>query len=483
MTTFINRQTLIDADWLNGIDSKVNTSRRINVLETPYAVPTNGTSDALLSLQLVFDLANETDHVIIDGQGLWYCLSDTLKIRKKNVTIENFKFKPHSSYVETSVDYTNMGTGFAGTTGTMITNRGKPLVRATYRDSAWGIDDFKRIFILNVEIDGQDKAPGIFIEGCSDSVVEDYWLYRCKGYHLAALVKNVNTWIGKGKIKEADFGSAKQLDPITNPYVSAGFVQTCPDIVVYGMSTSFCKDPIWADGFSNTRWTNLHPFNGNGVAAGLRNIYVGPNCSGICCQGMYNGRGFVELRSFNHSFTGGRFVATPEFTNNRTYAKLVSPGANASVAGLVISDIVVGEVDVKTVELDETAGNFTEVRGCKIESLATERTAGASNDSFAHNKVITQTIASGDWVNEGSIFRYDWDIEGSILFKNVFTSITSLTMRDRRSGTNSAAWTWYYRFAPNSGPGTKVIQLYSNIAINCTAIARIDEGDPSTLIS
>lgn len=483
MTFFINRQTLIDADWLNNVDRRVNDARVINPLIPPYNAPSNGTADALSALQAAIDAADDVNKFIIDLQGLTYALSGTLKITKKNVTLQNFRFVPVFGYNSGTIVYTDMGSNQSGVTAGQLANRGNPLLRVSFRDTVHSISDFDGVVIKNFQIDGADRAPGMVVEGCSQSLIMGFDIKQCKGYGLAALVRNTETIFAFGKIAEAAFGSAKQTNPGTTPYTTAGFVGQCADIIIESVTANYAQYPFWLDRFANIQMSNCHAYNGNGAGLALPNMYVGPSCDGIMCTNFYNDRGFIELRSFNHSFTGGRFVGASSETANDVYAKIISPGASAAVEGLIIDNIISGtNVAHGTISVDQTAGNITDVRNCKISAIACTLDAGTRNTGFAHNKTITQTIASGDWVNEGSVFRYDWNIESDLAFVNTWTTVEP-TLRDRRSGTNQTPLTFGWRFSPNGGPGTKTIAFYSTQAVNCTAVAKINEGIDTSLLT
>lgn len=483
MTTFINRQTLIDADWLNNIDSRVNNVRTINPLIIPFNAPINGTTDALAALQAAINTADDNYKYVIDCQGVTFALSGTLKITKKNVKLINFKLVPLAGYVSGTVVYTDMGSNQSTVTGTQLSNRGNPLLRVSFRDTVHTIADFDHVVVDNFEIDGQDIAPGMLVEGASQGLINHFSITRCKGYGLALLVRNTETVVQNGKVFEAAFGSAKQTNPGTTPYTSAGIVIQCPDVVLSNVTANYAQYPWWLDRFSNIQMSSCHAYNGNGAGLSLPNMYVGPNCSGIASVNFYNDKGYIEFNSFDHVFLGGRWVGPGAETSNDVYAKIISQGPSQVIEGLIIDNISTSVTGSHgTVSIDETAGNITNVRNCKISPMACLTDGGTRTNGFAHNKNLVVTIASGDWVNEGSVFRYDWDLNSDILFTNAYTTVRPLLL-DRRTATNQTPLTWGWRFLPNSGPGTKTLSFYSAQAVNATGTVVINEGNESALLT
>lgn len=437
--------------------------------------PTELEGDARAAIQAALDDADGISKTIIDGRGLRYSISAPIKFTKANTELVNFVLMPTVGFNGGTVVYTDMGTGAGGESAGQKANRGNALIRMVRDDTAYAGADFVGCAIRNVRLECGGLAPGICVANVVFAEIDRFTIKDQKGYALAMLVKNTDSRVSNGSIRGTAFGSPSQLDPVTYPYTSAGFVQTCADIVVSKVASAYCAHPIWADGLANTQWESLHTFNGNGVAASLPNIYIGPDASGIQCINLYLDNGYIALHSFNHTFTGGRFAKT-DASANLVYAKLVAQGASQAIRGLIIDGVSMGDVGGLTISKDETLGSFTEVSNSKITAMTRRNTSGATRSGYANDKTLVKTIAFGDWVSEGSgIYRYDWNIETDLAFPGAYTTVEP-RLRDRRTGTAEVSAAWWWRFTPNSGTGTKIIKFYSTVAHSAEAYARVNEG-------
>ena len=384
-----------------------------------YSEGTDTGTDNALIIQAAMDNADYEDGVIVTGGNGQYGLSTGVRHKFRRIFLKDMVLCALSGYNAGNIDATDMGSAEDGTiTAQMITNRGNPLHRCWRRDTPVST---QAAFIgggtENIKYLCNDRAPGASFEDCFNFHVKNPTCFKQYKYGIAWLVKNTDSSMSKAKVYEADFGDPKQADPVSNPYNSFGIVQTCADLHLTDCISNYSLRPIWADGFFNTQWSGLHLYNGNGIAAALPNMYLGPNCGGVQSVNLYNDNGYLELLSFNHSFSGGRFVSNSA-TVNINYALLKATQVNQVITGLLITNISCGTGapnTIKTIALTESDGNgFSDVKNSKVSALvgldSPMQTLG-----YLTSKQIDISISAGQWISDSGRQRYTVDLMPYVL--------------------------------------------------------------------
>jgi hypothetical protein len=426
----------------------------------------DGVADDTVAIQAALDAADGNTQHIVDGGGLTYRIFSSLKFKKAYITFQNFKLIADESWDAGTIDYTDMGSANSGESSQQKLNRGNPMIRVIRDDTGLSGRYFSRPKLRDFELDCNDVAPGLCVVESRESRIENFSIHHQKGYGMAMLVKNTEGAVSRGRIHETWWGDAKQADPTGSLYQSAGYVQTCADVYVYGLVTNFCQYPMWIDGYYNSQFVNCHMYNGSYPnPSNLPNVYIGPNSYHTSWSNTYVDNGYIEMHSFSHSFNGGIFAKTAS-SGNPYIAKLIAPSGGGTIDKLIIQGFNNAN---KPVYVDETLGNFTGLNHCFIPF------AGDSLSS-AHDKLRTiGDVVTGDWIADGSYYTYTVDLTDNIAFKNSPFQV-QVELVDKRGAAGRAPLQWDYSLDQWDPVEKFNLKIRSNIAANCRLTITINEG-------
>ena len=426
----------------------------------------DGVTDDTAAIQAALDAADGNTQHIVDGSGLTYRIFYSLRFKKANITFQNFTLIADESWDAGTIDYTDMGAGESEASWQQKLNRGNPMIRVIRDDTGLEGGSFTRPKLKDFELDCNDVAAGLCVVESRESRIEDFSIHHQKGYGMAMLIKNTEGAVSRGRIHEADWGDNKQTDATGSGYQSAGYVQTCADIYVYGLVTHYCQYPMWIDGYYNSQFVNCHMYNGSYPnPSNLPLAYIGPNCVHTSWSNTYVDNGYIEMHSFRHSFNGGIF-AKSSATTNQYLAKLIAPAGNTNIEKLTIQGF---NNATKPVYVDETLGNFIGLDYCVIPF------AGYFLSS-AHDKIKKiDSVVAGDWIADGSYYTYTFDLTNIIAFKNVAFS-AEVELVDSRTAAGRAPLQWDYSLDQWDPVEKFNLKIRCSEAAACRLVITINEG-------
>jgi len=434
------------------------------------AVANTGSTTAI---QAALSSSNDGRTLILDGLGLTYVLTTGLIFTNARTQLINFKFSADNSWVSGTIDYTDMGAANTSpATAQQILNRGNPMIRLWRDDTALSGEDFRDCAINNFELLCNDVAPGISCDGVRKTLISDGEITHQKGYGLAWSVKNTESSAVNVKVFEDDFDGPKQSDPLTNPYNSAGIVQTCADVVLSKCVSNYSQFPLWVDGYFNSQMSDMHLYNGNGVAADLPNAYFGPDAHRVANSNIYLDNGFIEMHSFDNSFVGGVMNNNLAATPNKNFARLHAQVPSDGIQGLVITDILGGS-SMEPIALIEDGGNaFSGASNSLVTQTYFDSGTPQDRSTYLSGKQVQITVVTPDWVVAASVFKFDIDLSGEVISPNIATRVT-VDFTDKR-GTLTTVRNFWYNWGINETG--KILTVFSDIALPCEVNIEFNDG-------